>query len=283
MDKILQVLLFLSFILIAVLYISNNFVSNNPTPTLLGQNNKSSNPTPMPSLETPTPVPSGRQIKVPILLYHYIGGNPNPDDKARDALSVSPRNFDEQMEFLRKEGFQPITLDTMMAALLGQISLPTKPVVISFEDGYVDLYHNAFPILQKYGFRAVAFIPTRLMGTKYYLSWEQLTIIQKSGLLSFQSHSVSHVNLTELSKERMMLELADSKKQLEQRFGIPVNFVAYPYGFSNTQVWQTAQQAGYVGGLGTWPSTIQSEGTIFNMPRIKVSGDWDIATFASKL
>lgn len=229
------------------------------------------------------PKPSGKSVRVPILLYHYIGGNPDENDKARDALSVPPDKFDEQLGYLAKNGYNLITLDTMIAGLNGVVTLPSKPVIITFDDGYIDLYINAFNILRKYGFHAIAFIPTDLIGTKYYANWDQLSEMQTSGLLSFQSHSVSHANLPSLSKEQLIQELIESKKTLESKFGIPVNFIAYPYGTSNTSVWAAAQKAGYVGALGTWFSTTQNQGTIYNMPRIKVSGSWDINQFASKL
>lgn len=229
------------------------------------------------------PKPSGKQIHVPILLYHYIGGNPNENDKARDALSVPPDKFDEQMGYLAQNGYTPITLDTMVAGLNSIVTLPPKPVIITFDDGYIDLYINAFGILRKYNFHAVAFIPTGLVGTSYYASWEQLSEMQASGLLSFQSHSVSHANLPSLSRDQLNMELTESKKTLEEKFGIPVNFIAYPYGTSNSTVWAAAQKSGYVGALGTWFSAIQSNGTIYNMPRIKVLGNWDINQFISKL
>ena len=236
---------------------------------------------------TPTPIPlpthSGRQIKIPILLYHYIGNNPNPEDKTRDYLSVSPQDFDEQMSYLQKEGYTPITLDTMLAGLYGNTTLPPKPVVITFDDGYQDLYFNAFPILQKYQFRAVAFIPTGLVGTTYYANWDQLSQMQGSGLLSFQSHGVFHTNLASLSSDRLMTELTESKKVLEEKFGIPVNFIAYPYGISNPDVGDAAKKAGYIGALGTWYSNIVSEGVLYNMPRIRVGGQMSLPTFSSRL
>lgn len=265
-----------------------DFVSNQPVP--------SSSPSSLPLLPSPSPTPSpspkptifvpvhsGRQAHIPILLYHYIGNNPNPSDSARDNLSVAPDQFDEQMGYLAQNGYNPITLDTMVAGLRGVATLPPKPVVITFDDGYVDLYHNAFKILRKYNFRAVAFIPTGLVGTAYYASWDMLLEMQASGLLSFQSHSVSHANLPSVSKNRLVSELTESKKTLEAKFGIPINFIAYPNGTSNEEVQKVAKQAGYVGALGTWFSTTQSEGTFYNMPRIKIPGGLLLSDFAKKL
>ncbi len=263
---------------------SQNNLQINNVPYVTSSALPTSTPAPKkPETKTSIPQVSGNQVKVPVLMYHYIGGNPNPADVARDALSVSPERFDEQMRYLKSNGFNVITLDTLYAAISGQISLPDKSVVITFDDGYIDLFLNAYPILLKHQLRAVAFIPTGLIGTSYYASWDQLSQMQASGLFSFQSHSVTHANLASLSKEQLMYELTESKRVLEARFGIPVNSIAYPYGTSSPLVWTTTRNAGYVGGLGTWYSLIQSEGTRYNMPRIKVSGGWDINSFASKL
>ncbi len=242
---------------------------------------KPETPKPKPVIEHPQA--TGRQVRVPILYYHYIANNPNPADKARDSLSVTPPRFEEQMDYLSKNGYTPITLDTMVAALKGQATLPAKPIVLTFDDGYQDLFTVAFPILQKYNFHAVAFIPTGLIGTKYYASWDQLKTMQDSGLISMQAHTVNHASLPSLSIERIRQEVVESKKTLEAKFGIPVNFIAYPYGTSNSLVWEEVKKAGYVGALGTWGSAIQSEGTIFDMPRIRQGGSMDIKTFGSRL
>lgn len=229
------------------------------------------------------PVSLGRSVRVPILMYHYIGKNPNPADKLRDNLSVDPQLFDDQMGYLQKQRYHPITLDTLLAGLSGAAILPAKPIVITFDDGYVDLYVNAFPILKKYSFKSVAFIPTGLIGTTYYASWGQLSEMQSSGLVTMEAHSVHHLSLIAVSTSVLEQEIIESKKTLEAKFRVPVNFMAYPYGTSNGQVWTAVKKAGYLGAAGTWTSPIISEGVIFDMPRIKIPGGTDVTTFASKL
>lgn len=236
---------------------------------------------------TPTPIPiplhSGRMIRVPILTYHYIGNNPNPQDRARDNLEVTPDKFEEQMKFLVENGYNVISLNTMYAILKGQAQLPSKPVIITFDDGYMDFYYNAFPILRRLNLHAVAFIPTGLMGSGYYMTWPQVKEIDSTGLVSFQAHSVSHPNLTTLGKEQLIYQLTESKKTLEAQLGKPVNFIAYPYGISNQRVWDAAREAGYLGAVGTWYGTTQSEGVIYDLPRVKVAGEANLTSFISKL
>lgn len=224
---------------------------------------------------------SAANIKVPILTYHFIANNPNPKDKARDSLSVSPDKFEAQMEYLSKNGYIPISLDTLYAIYNGQATAPKKPVVLTFDDGYMDFYTNAFPILRRFNFRVVSFIPAGLIGGGYYMNWDQIKEIQSSGLVTFEGHSITHSNLSSLKKDALEKELTESKKILNEKTGYPVNFIAYPYGASSSTVHKAVQKAGYVGGVGTWFG--KTSGISMNMPRIKVSGFWSIKEFASRL
>lgn len=226
---------------------------------------------------------SGNSLRVPILMYHYIGNNPNSADKERYVLSVPPDKFAEQMKYLSQNGYHTISLDTLYAALKKQVSLPPKPVILSFDDGYEDFFYNAFPILLQYRIRAVSFIPTGLMNQGYYLSWSQIRQMQASGLVSFEAHSVHHYNMTNLSDAALKAEVVDSKNILQQEVGVPVNFFAYPYGAYNTRVIQAVKQAGFVGSAATWAGKIQSEGTLYAMPRLRVGGGVDLNYFKSLL
>lgn len=218
---------------------------------------------------------------IPILTYHYVANNPNPKDTQRDALSVSPDKFEAQMDYLSKNGYTPITLDTLFAIFNKQTAAPAKPVVLTFDDGYIDFYSIVYPILRRFNFHAVSFIPTGLIGGSYYMNWSQIKEIQSSGLVTFEGHSVTHPNLASLSYDAVLKQLQDSKNILQSQTGYPVNFMAYPYGVSNASVQAAAQKAGYIGGLGTWYG--RAGGIGMNMPRIKVSGAWSIKEFAARI
>lgn len=259
-----------------------------PSPTKITPKTSSPNPSPSqtkPQEQHKTILPQnyGRSINVPILTYHYIGTNGDRNDTARDNLSVAPDKFEEQMQYLATKGYTPITLDTMYAGLKGQITLPSKPVILTFDDGYIDFYVNAYPILRRFGFHAVSFIPTGLMNQGYYLTWTQIEEMNGSGLISFEAHSVNHPNLTTLPYDSLKYQLSESKKVLESHTGRPVNFFAYPYGASNEVVWQAVKDAGFVGAVGTWGGAVISEGNIIDMPRIKIPGGLPISDFAGRL
>lgn len=220
-------------------------------------------------------------FNIPILTYHYIANNPNPSDKARDSLSVPPDKFEAQMQYLSQNGYTPITLDTLYGIFNRQTSMPKRPIVLTFDDGYRDFYSNAFPILRRFGFHAISFIPTGLVGGSYYMTWNQIKEIASSGLVTFEGHTVNHVNLPSLNYTAVLKELTDSKNIIQSNTGYPVNFVAYPNGSTNETVQSAARQAGYAGGVGTWYG--KSWGPAYNMPRIRVSGFWSIKEFASRL
>lgn len=218
---------------------------------------------------------------VPILMYHFIGNNPNPKDKARDTLSVSPDKFEAQMDYLSKNGYTPISLDTLYGIFNKQVTAPPKPIVLTFDDGYIDFYTTAFPILRRFNFHAVSFIPTGLMNQGYYMSWDQIKKIQSSGLITFESHTVTHANLVSLNFDNAFKQVVDSKNVLQSQTGYPVNFIAYPFGTSNANIIAASKKAGYVGGAGTWFG--KAAGQSMNLPRIRVSGFWSLKEFAQRL
>lgn len=225
----------------------------------------------------------GNQLKVPILMYHYLGLNLNPKDLARDSLSVSPEKFEAQMKYLKENGYTTTSLDTLYAALKRTTTLPEKVVILTFDDGYIDFYFNAYPILRKYGFSATVFVPTGLIGQPAYLSWHQIKEMHSSGLILFGAHTVNHLHLPSLPPEIALKEMAESKTTLSDQLGVPINFSAYPYGSTDANTITLTKEAGYTGSVGTWPDKIQSEGTIYNMPRLRISGGISLDNFAGLL
>jgi peptidoglycan/xylan/chitin deacetylase (PgdA/CDA1 family) len=222
----------------------------------------------------------GELISVPILTYHYVSNNPNPLDKTRDSLSVSPSDFENQMEYLYKNGFKAITLDLLIQAIEGEILLPQKPIILTFDDGYIDFYVNAYPILRRYNLNATAFISPGLIGQSPYIDWDQIKEMDRAGLISFQAHSVTHPDLTKLSDEKLKLEIEESKIMLQNFLGRPVNFFAYPFGYSNARVWKATKEAGFFGAVSTLSGRIITKSNFFNMPRIGASGNPSIENFA---
>ncbi len=175
---------------------------------------------------------------VPILNYHKV-------DNFYHALSIAPEEFEEQMAYLSENGFTTITPDQLMAYLNQDKALPEKPILITFDDGYLDNYTNAYPIMKKYGFTATIFLVTNKVGhEENFMTWDQVRTMQKDGFV-FGSHTVSHAALTKVSHDQAMMELSDSRKEMEHQLGVKTRYFAYPTGVYNHQIEEMVKLAGY--------------------------------------
>lgn len=189
-------------------------------------------------------------IRVPILMYHSI-------DDSSSAACVKPKRFDEQLAYLFKSGYQAVDLDAVYNCLTQGAPLPSKPIVITFDDGYRDNLENAYPVLKKYGMCATIFLPTGYMdGTNRWneaegaqkrplLSWTEVRLLAGDPLISFQAHTCTHPKLSQIHLDQVRDELKRSKETIEDRLGRPCNHLAYPYGDFNIPVRDTAEECGF--------------------------------------
>ena len=179
---------------------------------------------------------------VPVLNYHQI------NDRDENALTVHTDQFEAQMKYLAEEGYHVITPEEMINAWENNEKLPEKPVIITFDDGYADNYRNAFPILQKYNLKATIFLISDYVSTyPNYLTWTQISEMQDSGLIDFESHTLSHEQLDSTSPEDTWNQLDGSKKALEWHLQKEINFLAYPCGSYDEELQQLVKKAGYRG------------------------------------
>ncbi len=174
-------------------------------------------------------------VAVPVLYYHLI------DDHLYGpytSMFVSPKDFEQQMNYLKNNGYTVIPLAEIENA--GQY---TKPVIITFDDGYEDNFTNAYPILEKYHFPATVFLISSFIGKPGYLNKDQ--IIQMQDLVSFQDHTVTHRSLATLSAQEQDYELSASKKAIEAITGRSVFALAYPNGSYNQTTIAIAKRCNY--------------------------------------
>ncbi|MBI3559853.1 polysaccharide deacetylase family protein [Candidatus Gottesmanbacteria bacterium] len=226
-------------------------------------------PTPTPGVVLPPITPGERAAHVPVLLYHYVSENPNKDDTKRDGLSTSPTIFKEQLKTMKRSGYTTVTFDELAAYFDGKSSLPSKPVILTFDDGYIDFYLNAYPILSGEGMKGVVFIPSGLIGGGAYMSWSQVEEIARSPYVVVAAHSIHHYMLTKSNENVLKNELNESKRVLEQHVGYPVNWMAYPYGAFDERVVAAAKAAGYVGAATTMPGVYQYKSRLYHISRLR--------------
>ncbi|WP_371372364.1 polysaccharide deacetylase family protein [Sporomusa aerivorans] len=181
---------------------------------------------------------------IPVLLYHRVGSE-------TDDLTISTKRFEEDLASLSQEGYNSLTLAQVKQRLAGNYEqLPDKPVIITFDDGYLDNYTNAFPLLQKYAMKASFYIITGMMGNTDRLNSAQIREMAAAGM-DFGSHTVTHRQLADLTSQEVNNELKQSKITLEQTLGKPVDFIAYPCGSYRPDTIQAATHSGYIGGFST--------------------------------
>jgi peptidoglycan/xylan/chitin deacetylase (PgdA/CDA1 family) len=229
-------------------------------------------------------VPVGRVvITVPILMYHYIR-QPPPirADWIGFKLSVSPADFTAQVDSLWRSGYHPVDLNDIRAYFAGKQPLPSKPIVITFDDGYADLFTTAFPILAKHHFKAVAYIVSGFVDRPGYVSSDQVVQLDHNGI-EIASHTVDHPDLARTSAGSAMQELVDSKRWLEHLVGHPVLDFAYPSGKFNPQVVAEVQRAGYDTAVTTMTSVEHSLADRYTWTRVRVGGGESLADFTHNL
>lgn len=180
---------------------------------------------------------------IPILMYHHVG---TPGANGGKWLYVTPDVFTQQMDYLVGKGYTAVTLPEVVTGLLGTSTLPAKPVVITFDDGYRDFHANAYPILRARNLKATVFIITQLMEGVDYLTWEQLRELAGNPLITIGDHTLDHRSLVKMTEEELRNEIINSKNILEANLGRQINVFAYPFGTGNAQASKTLSEAGFI-------------------------------------
>lgn len=178
---------------------------------------------------------------IPVLLYHHV----SRDDSDLPNLTVTPQEFERQMDMLQAAGFKTIS-PAMLVAYMRQepVILPEKPILITFDDGYEDNYTNAFPILKQHDFSAVIFMVGENVDRDKRLSSKQMREMSAYGI-AFGGHSLTHRDLTSLSGRELQQEVKNIKRNLKKVTAKTSELFSYPYGYFNLSTWEVTASAGY--------------------------------------
>ncbi len=210
--------------------------------------------------------------QVPILIYHH-----------------PPANFGAQLSALIAKGYHSIDFDQLYKAITVHAALPSKPVIITFDDGFADQL-SAFNMLKADNLKATFFIidggaasnwcigagrryndplqPASGCGDAY-LSWDQVRILDASGLITIGSHTIDHSNLPSLSPDQQRFEIVQGKAELESELGHPVYHFAYPYGSYNATTVAIVRGAGFLTAVSTLPGIIQTRSSLYALHRVR--------------
>ncbi|MBI1921522.1 MAG: polysaccharide deacetylase family protein [Geobacter sp.] len=241
---------------------------------------------------------------VPVLMYHHV--NPHRGD----TVTVTPEVFEGQMRYLAEASYRTLTLDELLAHIDGSLELQEKAVVVTFDDGWLDNYLYAWPVLRKYGIKATIFIVTdrteqasarpvnQLPATvpshngskaliqhdnaaQVVLTWEHVSEMDASGLVEFHSHTLSHRKCHELPDDVLRHEIVDSKSIMEERVGKPSHYLCWPYGKFDYRGVGIAQNAGYRGIFTTIHGVARPGDDPFGIRRIVVKDS--VSWFRTKM
>lgn len=189
-----------------------------------------------------------KNIKIPILLYHNI-----PLEKSARSeyyMSTTQKQFEKQISGLKDLGYTFITYEDLIKYNNNELALPEYVVLLTFDDGYLDNYENAFPILKKYNIPATIFVIDNCVGAPGYFSWEQAKEMENSGLVSIHTHGKTHIPYGDESAEIVRDYISYAQSNLETQLGHPVaKIFAYPYGSCSETSINTLADLGFVQNL----------------------------------
>lgn len=236
--------------------------------------------------------PPATKLLVPIFMYHHVSNLPTRN-YLDYSLTVTTTNFNAQLDWLQQQGYHSITQTELFDALYYGKVLPPHPMILTFDDGYEDVYTDALPALLAHHYRGVFYIITGMIGGNY-MTWPQVRKLAQDGM-QISSHTINHVNIGQPpSWTSTQRELLLSKETLEAQLKQPIQFFCYPTGepFHNDPVYE--QQIvladlfndGYVSATldpFSYDSVIQNAQTPYQLPRIRVNGGESLELFTSIL
>jgi peptidoglycan/xylan/chitin deacetylase (PgdA/CDA1 family) len=189
-------------------------------------------------------------------MYHHVG---RVDDESSGPFFIDEETFAQQLDLIIRK-YHPVTLSELEDCYVNKKEIPRDAVLLTFDDGYSDNYHYAYPLVLKKRVPITVFLSTGEVGTaENMLTWKQVEEMHDSKLVEFASHGVNHKRLRLCDDEEVLFELTESKKVLETKMGKPMKSFCYPYGAFDKRVRRLVFKAGYIMDFGTrkginsWP------------------------------
>lgn len=212
--------------------------------------------------------------QVPVLCYHHIREWKPGMSSLMKALVVPPANFKAQIKSLADSGYHTITPDQYYAYLTRGESLPSKPVMLTFDDTDEEQYSIAAPELEKYGFKGVYFIMTISINRPKYMTQDQIKELSDKGH-TIAAHTWDHQNVKKLTTdEDYEKEFIKPKQKLETITGKPIDYFAYPFGALDSHIFPVLQKAGYKAAYQLVEHKRDSTYPLYTIRRIMIPGDW---------
>ncbi|MDR6553407.1 polysaccharide deacetylase family protein [Paenibacillus qinlingensis] len=231
-----------------------------------------------PSVTTNTYMPSSSKVSIPVLNYHSVTIDPG------NVVVISPAKLEAQMKYLHDHGYTPISLSmfTDLFENKSGITAPNKPVLLTFDDGYIDNVEEAMPILAKYHFPATLFMSPGMVEDPSYLNWEQVKQLQEAGW-DIQPHGMTHPHLPRLSAEQQAYEIKEARRLIEEKLGTQADVFCYPYGEYNQSTLKLLKEHGFRYAFTIDQGFTTNQQSPYLLKRLFVNGEESLKAFINKL
>lgn len=229
----------------------------------------------------PDAIAVGRTLTIPILMYHYISSPPKTNDRVRLDLSVSPTNFENELKYLAAYSYTAVSLYDIYGALATGTTLPPKPVVITFDDGYRDAYVNAYPLLKKYNMTGTFFVVSDFItsGNPAYLTWDMVKEMSDGGM-SIESHSRWHPDMRNRQNDFLVYQILGPIEAITAYTGKRPHFFCYPSGRYDAAVIRVLKSADTWAAVTTQQGVSQTLSNAMTWARVRVHGSTTLQQFA---
>jgi peptidoglycan/xylan/chitin deacetylase (PgdA/CDA1 family) len=222
---------------------------------------------------------------VPILAYHEISPSPHPSYLT---FTVTPAQFSQQMEWMARKGYRTITFDDLIEHRSGRRALPSKPFIITFDDGCRGAAEHAAGTLPELGFTAMFYlVPAVIGGATTWardqrflpvMDWRTAERLLALGF-GIGSHTVNHRRLAQVEPSVCRQELEQSRAILRDRLGGDIVHLSYPHGSFNSDVRRMAADAGYRTACTVEHRLSSASDDLLVLPRVRPSGDESFRDF----
>jgi len=211
-------------------------------------------------------------------MYHYVSPLPPNSDNIREGLTVSPQTFRSHVEYLASEGYTSISLYEINTALETGSQLPSKPIILTFDDSYTDHYTYVFPILQEFNFTGTFFVITDYTDVQNpnHMTWEQIQEMSNAGM-SMESHTKTHSTLVERSYDFLVWEIIGSIESLESHIGDRPDIFSYPVGRYDSTTLDMLDTTSIIRAVTTEYGVYHTMHNALLSPRLRVSGGMGVA------
>jgi peptidoglycan/xylan/chitin deacetylase (PgdA/CDA1 family) len=226
------------------------------------------------------PAQAGNRLRpVPILMYHVLSAP--PPNAPYPELYVRPADFAAEVAWLAGHGYHAVTLERVFDSWRGAAGLPSKPIVLSFDDGYLSDVRVALPDLKARRWPGVLNLEVANLKPVWGIRPPGVRKLIAAGW-EIDDHTLTHPDLTKVDAVRLQDEIAGSHRVIRERFHVPVNFFCYPAGRYNAAVIAAVQRAGYLGAT-TTNYGLARPGDLFTLARVRVDGSDGVRGLAAKL